>query len=597
MIKTATTRVPTLDPSALRLQIARRLVRETQAVEKLDLLARLQRRYVECRLPKESETRVEQSFNEQLFAKIFGYETLFSHDELPYHLRPKNYASGVRRYDDFSLGTFWGDDRDSVVATAEFKDAGTDLDAPQTDRRNKASPVEQAFAAAAGFTSCAWVIVSNFREIRLYSAEDSRTPLATFDLHEIRTARQLAALCAHFDREALLATTGTSDMASALDPKHPSTPIAAAKDTFRLICTFTPPPLATTIPLTLLYDALRETAAQLLKVTRDAFDDTPVIPTTLEDGWVAVETEKVRLAMSVEGQIRCSIRHPRTDGQAQINPDAGFWSVAHDLYDFLAIVERLSPGLAGIVSFELREIQGWQLYFNAKDLLRRDDKTNCGVADADDIFGGDVLWPGAQSRAATAAQCMGELAIQFKSSKGTRVRFDHAALALHFDDDKRRILTAILQEIARTGWFPNEHTLRTKLEADQKGINRLLNDGTVGRILRDGCLIVIDGLRAMKADPIASHELEICAALLDVLQTAYRKNPEEDVDLSQVVTELRPNHTDIDLKAVRRAAFCLQRIRYTAGLGITLRYDPDGMPSSMRAGDGVLTVSRANILG
>src|ERR1700733_13284150 len=115
------------DASALRLLMHRRLLGERQADEKLALIRRLQRRYVECRLPKESESRVEQSFNEQLFARIFGYRTLFSHESLPYHLRPKNYASGTRRYDDFSLGIFWGDERDRVVASAEFKDPGTDL--------------------------------------------------------------------------------------------------------------------------------------------------------------------------------------------------------------------------------------------------------------------------------------------------------------------------------------------------------------------------------------------------------------------------------------------------------------------------------------
>ena len=322
----------------MRLQSARRLVREPNAPEKLAVIARLQRRYIECRLPKESESRVEQSFNEQLFAKVFGYQTLLSHERLPYHLRPKNYARAVGRYDDFSLGIFWGDERDLVAVTAEFKDPGTDLDAPQTDRREKISAVEQAFRVARGFPSCLSVIVSNFRELRLYRVADQRSPIATFDLHEVRTPRQLAMLCAHFDYDALLGRTGTADMTIALNPSHPSAPIAPTENAFRVICNFTPPPTGLSMPLTILYDAVRETAIELLKVERDEFDRSPKVPITLEDGWVSVETAKVRLAMSAEGQIRCSIRHPRLSGPAQINPDAGFWSIAHDLRDFLRIV-------------------------------------------------------------------------------------------------------------------------------------------------------------------------------------------------------------------------------------------------------------------
>jgi hypothetical protein len=402
----------------------------------LALLARLQRRYVECRLPRESESRVEQSFNEQLFARILGYRTLLSHDSLPYHLRPKNYAAIARRYDDFSLGTFWGDERDLVTATAEFKDPGTDLDAPQTDRKEKLTSVEQAFRAARGFPSCAWVIVSNFRDLRLYHVDDASEPLIRLDLHEIRTRRQLATLAAHFDYEALIGTGGRPAMVAALNPKHPSVPIAPADNTFRVVCTFTPRGVALELPLSAIYDAVRDAAIDMLKVKRDHWDRTPQVPTTIEDGWICIETETVRLAMSAEGQVRCSVRHPRTSGPAQINPDAEFWRIASDLHDFLLIVERLygvlQQAVSGSVSFELREIRGWQLYFQASDLLKKNDNTNCGVAEQNEILSGDASWTVGKDSPRVAADCMGELALQFKSAQGNRVRFDHAALAKHF---------------------------------------------------------------------------------------------------------------------------------------------------------------------
>jgi hypothetical protein len=428
-----------VDSSALRLAVAQRLAKEARAEEKLALLQRLQRRYVECNLPRESETRVEQSFNEQLFAQVLGYRTLLSHDSLPYHLRPKNYAAGSRRFDDFSLGTFWGDDRDLVVASAEFKDPGTDLDAPQTDRREKLSSVQQAFRAAHGFPSCTWVIVSNFRELRLFHATCETSPLVRIDLHEVRTPRQLAMLCSYFDHDALVGTGGKSGMTAALNPDHLSAPLAAAADAFRVVCTFTPGGSTIVFPLSGIYDACREAAATHLKAQRDPFDRTPNVPTKIDDGWVSVETGDVRLAMSAEGQVRCSIRHRRTSSPAQVNPDAEFWSVARNLYDFLLIVERLYatlqvPGLptSGRLSFEMREIRGWLLLFQARDLLKETDNTNGGVAESDEIFSGDAVWIVGQNSARVAADCMGELALQFKAQEGRRVRFEHAALAKHF---------------------------------------------------------------------------------------------------------------------------------------------------------------------
>jgi hypothetical protein len=90
---------------------------------------------------------VEQSFNEQLFARVFDYATLFSHVGVPYHLSPKTYA-GERRYDDFSLGSF-GAGADVVYASAELKGANITLDSPLVSGKHRGTtPVQQAFGAA-----------------------------------------------------------------------------------------------------------------------------------------------------------------------------------------------------------------------------------------------------------------------------------------------------------------------------------------------------------------------------------------------------------------------------------------------------------------
>lgn len=425
-----------VDQSALRLQIARRLIRETDAPGKLAMLARLQRRYVECRLPKESETRVEQSFNEQLFAKIFGYSTLFSHGALPYNLRPKNYASRARKYDDFSLGKFWGDERDTVLATAELKDPAADLDALQVDRKEKISPVDQALRVARGFPSCMWVVVSNFRELRLYRVGSGDELIATFDLHEVRTPRQLAALCAHFDHNALIGSKGLADMTIALDPQHPSAPIDVTDGAFRVVATFTPKPSAIELPMFAIYDAIREAAISHFGVKNDRPNRAPQVPLQVADGWCSFEKENARLAASSEGQIRCSIRHLRQDGGATEFPDAGFWEIARNVGDFLEIAELVcrSTGMTceGTVSIELREIRGWQLIFNADDLHLPNNDTNAGVADQNEIMSGDVSWRGGLDAARVVAHCMGELGLGFRAPTGERVRFDHNGLIQHF---------------------------------------------------------------------------------------------------------------------------------------------------------------------
>ena len=86
-----------VDFSALHALRARRSAREPHTSEKLALLRRLAKHTVFGSL---SETRVEQSWNEQLFAKVLGYRTLLSHDALPFNILPKNIADR-HHFDDF----------------------------------------------------------------------------------------------------------------------------------------------------------------------------------------------------------------------------------------------------------------------------------------------------------------------------------------------------------------------------------------------------------------------------------------------------------------------------------------------------------------
>src|SRR5206468_1893244 len=116
----------TIDPVRVHAMRMRRRLRARDALDQLALLRRLRERH---RTRAYCETRIEQSFNEQLFAQVFGYQTLFSHDRVPFHLLPKNYYGGSR-YDDFALG-FFGVEPARIVASVELKSPGVRLDRPQ----------------------------------------------------------------------------------------------------------------------------------------------------------------------------------------------------------------------------------------------------------------------------------------------------------------------------------------------------------------------------------------------------------------------------------------------------------------------------------
>jgi len=175
---------------------------EREAVRCLSVLDNLKRIRDDGTLYALSETRVEQSFNERLFAEVFGYRTLLRDGAAEYHLQPKEYSSASGKYDDFSLG-FFGPGGGLRVVSAELKGPAINLDAPQTSRTDKATPVQQAHQAAAGEPSIRWVIVSNYDEMRLYRAGD-QTAFERVVLTELDTLDDFRRAYAIFGRASLL---------------------------------------------------------------------------------------------------------------------------------------------------------------------------------------------------------------------------------------------------------------------------------------------------------------------------------------------------------------------------------------------------------
>src|SRR5665213_810291 len=119
-------------------------------------------------LDRMSESSAEQTFNSEIFGTVLGYKQFGLAVEAS--LMPKRTGPSGRDTPDFVLGRFdiaagveeWG-------AVGEIKNSKTDLDQPQVGRANKETPVEQALRyAVKGKPGVEWILVTNFREIRLY---------------------------------------------------------------------------------------------------------------------------------------------------------------------------------------------------------------------------------------------------------------------------------------------------------------------------------------------------------------------------------------------------------------------------------------------
>ncbi|MEP7119364.1 MAG: hypothetical protein ABJE95_00415 [Byssovorax sp.] len=413
-----------VDFSALHALRARRLAREPQTSDKLALLRRLAQHTVFGTL---SETRVEQSWNEQLFARVLGYRTLLSHDALPFNILPKNIADR-HHFDDFSLG-FFGAGESLVLGTAELKSPGASLDARQTSGNyGGRTPIDQALdTALVHGTSCRWVLVSNFRELRVYDMRDPGAPLAVVhDLALVRNPDDLALVCAHFDAAALLGEPGkdNADMAAALDVDHLSHPLPARPDHARLVLRFVRKD-DLTLPLFRVEKALRE-AGDAIRETLGVTAPVRDWGFLAKDGWVCTEpAATARLSASRFGEVQLSLAIPAPaetvsiDGQARSTAKLpsrtlheGALAFCKATIAFQRILFGATP-LAGTVGGELREVKSTALQIES---MQEPMAPTTGVCPAPDISAGDFATGG--SLVSPVASCLCELAIQFRAARG-----------------------------------------------------------------------------------------------------------------------------------------------------------------------------------
>jgi type I restriction-modification system DNA methylase subunit len=112
----------------------------------------------------DKETSREQSYNQDFFIKILGYQ---EKPASPYSFEPKATTSMGQLPDAVISYSELTGDIDNIAAVVELKGAAVDLDRPQR-REGNMSPVQQGFKYKTQYRNCPFVIVSNFWEFRLY---------------------------------------------------------------------------------------------------------------------------------------------------------------------------------------------------------------------------------------------------------------------------------------------------------------------------------------------------------------------------------------------------------------------------------------------
>ena len=124
------------------------------------------------KLKRAGEVAIHGDFLSDLFLVVLGYTRITdATDEWTLTHEQKTTLDATKA--DGALGFFTKDSTD-IRAVIELKSIEADLDARQHRKNDRRTPVEQAFSYIhKSGKKCHWVIVSNYREIRLYHADSS----------------------------------------------------------------------------------------------------------------------------------------------------------------------------------------------------------------------------------------------------------------------------------------------------------------------------------------------------------------------------------------------------------------------------------------
>jgi len=136
-------------------------------------------------LDKTKEKSIQGKFLNTFFEDILGYVDQTSGQNewtLIQHPRIENDSLEP----DGSLGWFTKDEK-LTRAVIELKDAQTPLDKKQSSRAGKYTPIEQAYLYSTKYSGCNWIIVSNFKEIRLFNKQKTQEYYEKFDVLDLNS--------------------------------------------------------------------------------------------------------------------------------------------------------------------------------------------------------------------------------------------------------------------------------------------------------------------------------------------------------------------------------------------------------------------------
>lgn len=153
------------------------------------------------------EKTLEKEFLVRFFSDILGYIEAGSGESV-YNLCPDYTISGL--YADGALGFFSKNKENKVRAVIELKDALTSLDQKQSGREKGYTPVEQAFQYASKIDGCNWIIVSNFKEIRIYNKQRSTEYFESIDVLNLNKVDIFKKFYFLFSKENLISETQQS---------------------------------------------------------------------------------------------------------------------------------------------------------------------------------------------------------------------------------------------------------------------------------------------------------------------------------------------------------------------------------------------------
>jgi len=179
---------------------------------KKEIIAKYVKALESGKIERTKEEAIQADFMNKFFGDILGYDY---NDPTSWNLEKEYKAITDGTKADGALGFFTIHEKtvaSDVRAVIELKDALTELDKPQNRVNDKRTPVEQAFSYSSKVGGrCKWVIVSNFREIRLYHASD-QSRYENFILHQLSDPENLKRFFFLLHKERLISRQPESEI-------------------------------------------------------------------------------------------------------------------------------------------------------------------------------------------------------------------------------------------------------------------------------------------------------------------------------------------------------------------------------------------------